>query len=99
MDSYSPSSSVDLIRPANIPIIVGERRWRAIAQSPILDRVVAMLRSDDLDEATIVLLQIAENTQREGITAMEQAPRDHSLRHPLQTAGPDTTRRRRKPST
>ena len=55
------------------PIIFGERRWRAIAQSPTLDRVVAILRSDDLDEATIVLLQISENTQREDITAMEQA--------------------------
>lgn len=55
------------------PIIFGERRWRAIAQSPTLDRVVAILRNDDLNEATIVLLQISENTQREGITAMEQA--------------------------
>ena len=55
------------------PIIFGERRWRAIAQSPTLDSVVAIRRSDDLDEATIVLLQISENTQREGITAMEQA--------------------------
>lgn len=55
------------------PIIFGERRWRAIAQSPTLDSVVAILRNDDLDEATIVLLQISENTQREDITAMEQA--------------------------
>lgn len=55
------------------PIIFGERRWRAIAQSPTLDRVVAILRGDDLDDAVIVLLQISENTQREGITAIEQA--------------------------
>ena len=55
------------------PIIFGERRWRAIAQSPTLDSVVAVLRGDDLDDATIVLLQISENTQREGITAVEQA--------------------------
>ena len=55
------------------PIIFGERRWRAIAQSPTLDSVVAILRSDDLDDATVVLLQISENTQREGITAIEQA--------------------------
>ena len=55
------------------PIIFGERRWRAIAQSPTLDSVLAILRNDDLDDATIVLLQISENTQREGITAIEQA--------------------------
>lgn len=55
------------------PIIAGERRWRAISESSAVGEVVAIVRSGDVDELHLLLMQIDENNQREQIPAIENA--------------------------
>ena len=55
------------------PIIAGERRWRAISESSVIDEVVAIVCSRDVDELHLLLMQIDENNQREQIPAIENA--------------------------
>jgi ParB/RepB/Spo0J family partition protein len=55
------------------PIIAGERRWRAIGESKTIENVQAIIRSGDVDELHLLLMQIDENNKREQIPAVENA--------------------------
>ena len=61
------------VGPSQYFIIFGECRWRAITQSSIVSTISAILRRHDTDEATILSIQLAENTKRSDITALELA--------------------------
>ena len=52
-------------------LIAGERRWRA-AQMAQLDRIPAVVRSDE-DESRRLVLSLVENLQRENLDPMEEA--------------------------
>ena len=66
-----------LVRPADTPgtyfIILGECRWRAISQSSIVSTISAILRLEDADEDQLLMIQIAENTKRSDLSALELA--------------------------
>ena len=63
----------DCLPDGTYPIIAGERRWRAISESSLVEEVVAIIRSGDVDELHLLLMQIDENNQREQIPAIENA--------------------------
>ena len=55
------------------PIIAGERRWRAIRDSVSVKEVSAIIRGSNIDELSLIIMQIDENNQREQIPAVENA--------------------------
>lgn len=63
----------DCLPNGKYPIITGERRWRAIAESEKVSEVQAIIRSGDVDELHLLLMQIDENNKREQIPAIENA--------------------------
>ena len=63
----------DRLPDGKYPIIAGERRWRAIAESDVVTEIQAIIRSGDVDELHLLLMQIDENNQREQIPAVENA--------------------------
>lgn len=63
----------DRLPDGKYPIIAGERRWRAIGESENVAEVQAIIRSGDVDELHLLLMQIDENNQREQIPAVENA--------------------------
>jgi len=63
----------DRLPDGKYPIIAGERRWRAIGESEKVAEVQAIIRSGDVDELHLLLMQIDENNQREQIPAVENA--------------------------
>lgn len=63
----------DRLLDGTYPIIAGERRWRAIRDSEKVRVVDAIIRSGDVDELHLLLMQIDENNQREQIPAIENA--------------------------
>ncbi len=63
----------DRLPDGTYPIIAGERRWRAIRDSEKVSVVDAIIRSGDVDELHLLLMQIDENNQREQIPAIENA--------------------------
>jgi len=63
----------DRLPNGKYPIIAGERRWRAIGESEKVAEVQAIIRSGDADDLHLLLMQIAENNQREQIPAVENA--------------------------
>lgn len=63
----------DRLPDGKYPIIAGERRWRAIGESETVTEVQAIIRSGDVDELHLLLMQIDENNQREQIPAVENA--------------------------
>jgi len=54
-------------------VVVGERRWRAISQSKLVDRIDAIVRPQADDVVRRLLVQIEENQQREPTTVVETA--------------------------
>ncbi|MCK5769501.1 ParB/RepB/Spo0J family partition protein [Algiphilus sp.] len=71
------SDAPRLVEPADYLIVAGERRWRAshIAQ---LEDVPVIIRTD-LDAEQVMVLQVLENLQREGLTLPETAQGVHVL--------------------
>lgn len=53
-------------------IIAGERRWRAFMADDALDRVQIVVRND-IEPVNVLLMQIHENEQREGMAPMDTA--------------------------
>lgn len=54
-------------------IIVGERRWRAVSASKKLKTLDAVIAEDTIDELTILRMQIQENSNRIGVSVLEEA--------------------------
>lgn len=68
---------------ARLEIVVGERRWRA-ANIASLPTVPVLLR--DLTDEQVIALQVIENLQREGLSAIEEAEGYEVLRKQGMTA-------------
>jgi ParB/RepB/Spo0J family partition protein len=69
---------------ARLEIVAGERRWRA-ANIAGLPTVPVLLR--DLNDEQVISLQIIENLQREGLSAIEEAEGYEVLRKQGMSAG------------
>lgn len=61
----------ELAPGAELEIIAGERRWRASAMAGLSD--IPILLREDLDDDTVVCLQVVENLQREDLNAIDEA--------------------------
>jgi ParB/RepB/Spo0J family partition protein len=73
-----------LVEPADYLIVAGERRWRA-SHIAGLAEVPAIIRTD-LDADEVMVLQVLENLQREGLTLPETAAGVHALVGQIGTA-------------
>lgn len=75
-----PADAADaprLVEPADYLIVAGERRWRA-SHIAGLTEVPVIIRTD-LDAQQVMVLQVLENLQREGLTLPETAQGVHAL--------------------